>query len=220
MDDEIISHDDKRYIKQIDHDMENTIHNMLVRAMDNDNLVVMKYIINMSKIQCNNTVRLKSDIHFSNDLLFRKACMNGNISMVKYLISISEKYTDKKIDIHYLQDNAFVMAVRYIHIDKRKGYNMIKYLIEMAEEYSGKKIDIHSDKNSVLWSCYKCNEFFTLQYLTKICVKYSGKMLPLIKNINTIYNYINHNITFTQCDKYFYSAGLYNANNHRRLIIL
>jgi ankyrin repeat protein len=68
--------------------------------------------------------------------MFNIACQEGHIDIMKYLISISEKYTDKKIDIHYNKNIAFFMAC------KNKHFIVVKYLIEMAEEYSGQKIDI------------------------------------------------------------------------------
>ena len=47
----------------------------------------------------------KIDIHANNEYAFRWSCYNGNLEIVKWLLSLKEEYG--KIDIHADDESAF-----------------------------------------------------------------------------------------------------------------
>jgi ankyrin repeat protein len=103
---------------------------------------------------------------------FHSLC--GKLSVEKMKIILAEN----KLDIHYMEDYAFIVACAYNNLD------MVKYLLDISMEYSGIKFDIHTENDKALiWACAH-GKLDTVKYLLDISVEYSGTPIDIEANLN------------------------------------
>jgi hypothetical protein len=109
----------------------------------------------------------------NSDLLFRKACTSGNISLVRYLIEESNKQKNP-ININAFYDNAFKRACKYNH------NQLVKYLYYLSLN-NNKPININLGSSYCFRiACRNGNEFL-VRFLYTV-----SKMRGIIININTL----------------------------------
>jgi hypothetical protein len=92
------------------------------------------------------------NIHFQNDLLFRKCCENGNLDLVKWLYSI-----DGIINIHYNNEKAFRLACKNGNLD------VAQWLYSLDD-----KPNIHVKNNNIFLNVIKHDHFDVAQWLYSI----------------------------------------------------
>ena len=67
------------------------------------------------------------DVHFDNEYIFRYACINGHLKLLKWFIELTIK--DTSIDIHINDEDGFVNACICGHL------HIMKYLFRLSQNY-------------------------------------------------------------------------------------
>lgn len=100
-------------------------------------------------------------LHFNDEKLFRNICKTGDMMIIKYLLSLKDKYG--KIDIHSRYDEAFINACNSGNL------NLVKYLVLLENEYG--KIEFNSNILCIIFCQGNC-------HITKYILSFGYYILP------------------------------------------
>ena len=90
-------------------------------------------------------------IHASSEYMFRLACDNNHLHIVKYLVSLYKTGNCDKIDIHICREYSFRHACLNVNI------NMVKFLINLyRKDKNYKPINIYEE--SLFGDCFKMKD--------------------------------------------------------------
>jgi ankyrin repeat protein len=100
-----------KYLMSIDVNLPKNINNILVHACRVGQTKIVEYLIS-----CENKMGVQADIHFKDDWAIREACENGNLEIVKLLVSFGAniQYVNNRETFYRATENGFLNMIEYM----------------------------------------------------------------------------------------------------------